>query len=110
MEHNGKRVHIVYEACPESLSDVRGVTLEDQTEYFVLINTSKHPLIQRHALGHELAHIYLDHFDKVQAWDDMPRDDSGQRLSIARNLDIEREANRHAWEFYRAYRDGALPV
>ena len=110
MEHNGKRVRIAHGAFPGSLSDVRGVTFEGQTEFFVLINTSKHPLRQRHALGHELAHIYLDHFDKVPAWDDVPRDDSGQRLLVAQNRDIEREANRHAWAFYRAYRDGTLPA
>lgn len=112
MEHNGKCIRIVYKACPDSLSGFGGVTIEDQTEFFVLINTSKHPLRQRHALGHELAHIYLDHFDKVPArsWENVPRDDGEQRLLVAQNRDIEREANRHAWAFYRAYRDGTLPA
>lgn len=110
MTHNGRRIRIAYKSLPDWMAAIHGVTIEDREEYFVLINTGRPPLIQRHALGHELAHIYLDHFDKVPAWEDVPRDDGGQQILTARNRDIEREANRHAWEYYRAYRDGALPA
>lgn len=93
MEWNGRR--IVVADFPEPLdARIHGAVTETDTKYLVFINPACVGIVQRYALGHELAHIYLNHFYQLE------RD----------VMDCEREANRRAWEFYRAYRDGKLPV
>ncbi len=93
MEWNGRRIYIHHTAEISSKA-VRGATGMDAKSYHVLINTNNAPIVQRHALGHELAHIYRNHHFQPER----PLDE------------IEREADRFAWEYYRAYRDGKLPV
>lgn len=67
---------------------VYGLSLEKESSYIVLINESRPGIVQRHAIGHELAHIFLDHFN------------SNRPLK-----DIEREANRAAWKYYTVYKE-----
>lgn len=92
MKHNGKDIVIRYAAFPEiAQGHVRGITQERSGSYLILIDNTLCRLLQYRALGHELAHIYLDHFQ-------------GNQLFEA----IEHEANAKAWDYYRAYKSGQL--
>ena len=92
MIHNGKRIEIVYTAFPEiTRGHIHGVTKESADSYLIVIDNTGCRLQQYHALGHELAHVYLDHFS------------SGRPLA-----EIEKEANGKAWDYYRAYKSGSL--
>ena len=84
MTHNGKSIRIVYLPLP---GQVHGVTAESDKDYLVAINEQSAAITQRHTIGHELAHIFLDHFDNSKPIQD-----------------VEREANREAWHFYRIYK------
>ena len=92
MEWNGRKIYI-HHTHELTGTEVRGAAAMDDVGYYVLINANNAPLIQRRALGHELAHIYKNHHFQPER----PIDE------------IEREADRFAWEYYRAYRDGKLP-
>lgn len=99
MTHNGKEIRIIYASFP--VKTCGGATIRRPAEYLVLVNESVTPIQQRHALGHELAHIYLGHLEKAAG---LAADSAG----IVEDYALECEANRHAWAFYRAYRDGDL--
>ena len=88
MKHNGKEIRIAYLALPDG---VRGGAVEDEDYYLVVINQSLAAITKRHTIGHELCHVFRDHH-------------SGDR-SIR---EVEEEANREAWNYYRAYRDHRL--
>lgn len=64
---------------------------EAEAKYQVYINGSVAGIVQRHTLGHELAHIFLGHFES-----DLPL------------WAKEREAEEKAWDYYRAYKAGLL--
>lgn len=100
MMANGRPVKIVYEVFPQQIQGkIKGVTFAGTDEYIIMIDSSRHPQAQRHTLGHELAHIYLGHFDRSGvAWELMP--DGG---SFSHDETLEREANAHAWEYYRLF-------
>lgn len=89
MQHNNKIIRIVYLAFPDK---IHGATVETDDEFLIGINSGITSITKRFALGHELAHVYLNHLS------------SGKPLQ-----DAEREANRNAWRFYRAFRDSRLP-
>ena len=89
MKHNGKSIEIVYTAFPDG--PIHGCLADLGERYLILIDSNSYRLQQYHALGHELAHVYMDHFS------------SGRPLA-----DIEKEANGKAWEYYRAYKSGSL--
>ena len=99
MTHNGRPIRI--QRIPFPVKTCGGATIRRPAEYLVLVNESVTPIQQRHALGHELAHIYLGHLEKVAG---LAADSAG----IVEDDALEREANRHAWAFYRAYKDGDL--
>lgn len=84
VQHNGKRIIVDYASMPIS---VYGVSQERQESYIILINSAQPPIVQRHATGHELAHIFLNHHSNNQT----------------PTAELEREANKRAWEFYRLY-------
>ena len=87
--HNGKEVIIDYIPFPENLQGVvYGMISEDRDSYIILIDSTRHPLMQRRATGHELAHLCLDHLHNGKP--------------AAEN---EREANARSWEFYRRYKN-----
>lgn len=88
MKHNGKEIKIVFMQLPES---VYGVTLDSNDGLIVFINNSASSIVQRHAIGHELAHIFLDHFS------------SNRQLR-----ELEREANKAAWYYYRVFKEHLL--
>ena len=89
MQHNNKTIRIVYLAFPDK---IHGATVETEDEFLIGINSGISSITKRYALGHELAHVYLNHHS------------SGRPLQ-----DLEREADQNAWTYYRAYRDSRLP-
>lgn len=94
MKHNGKEIVIRYLAFPEIVQGTaRGITQERADSYLILIDSTRCRLLQYRALGHELAHVFLNHFDSNK--------------SI---MEVEAEAWARSWEFYRAYRNGTLPA
>lgn len=85
-------VSIKYEPFPEQLQgSTSGFTVARRGKYMVVIDSTRAGIVQRRTIGHELAHIFLGHFEKK-----IP------------TLIAEREADRRAWEYYRLYRDGQL--
>ena len=59
---------VMYIDLPDS---IEGIVSKDESGYIVLIN-SKHPTDrQRFTLEHELAHIYLGHFENKQSIEDI---------------------------------------
>lgn len=92
MKHNGKQIDIAFIEFPAMAQDyIGGVSSEMNERYLVLIDKGRCRLHQCRSIGHELAHIYLNHFN------------SSRPLA-----ELEHEANRQAWLFYRAYKDGLL--
>ena len=83
MQHNGKTIKIIYRPLSAVFS---GATVECDNCYLVVIDCTKDESTQHHAIGHELSHIMLDHFD------------NGKPLA-----EIEREADERATEFYNLY-------
>lgn len=65
-----------------------GATADLGREYRVSIDSTRPPKMQREALGHELAHVFLGHFDRPKGTD--PEE-------------LEDEANRNAARYYRRY-------
>lgn len=96
LTHHGKEIRIQYFPFPEELQGklIALTTAKNPERWIVCIDSTRHPLSQRYALGHELAHIFLDHFDRPEAADHVS--------------EIEREADKKTWEFYRAYKAGSL--
>ena len=93
MTHNGKEVRIKFIPFPEGIETLPGfLTGSCKIDYWLIaINSRLHPLTQRHALGHELAHLFLDHLEQDKPiWEQ------------------EAEANKMAWYFYREYKAGRL--
>lgn len=85
---------------------------KDPETYVVFINKGASVQKQRHAFGHELAHVFLGHFRT----DDPLTIDPKKRKVLHHGVEIssatidpatsksEEEANAHAWEFYRRYK------
>jgi len=89
-----RKVKIIRTPFPEIIQgNVYGVLTENRTKdgFLIVIDSSRAPIVQRHTLGHELAHLFCDHFY------------SGREIN-----DMERESNSLAWHYYRLYRDGML--
>lgn len=83
----------------------------EKESYFVFIANEASAQKQRFAFGHELAHIFLDHFHS----DDPITIDREKRIVFHNGKEIdpsmidtasksEKEANARAWEFYRKYK------
>ena len=86
MTHQGKPVNIIYLELP---ARIHGILQETAAEFLIAINAADAPIVQRHALGHELCHIYRNHLNQPE-----------------RGLkDIEQEANKYAWQYYRSYKN-----
>ena len=89
MQHKGKEVKVKYLPFPlEVQGKCTGFLSERTSCYLIGIDSTRTPQQQRHTLGHELAHLFLDHLDRH----DQP---------IA---DQEAEANRMAWYYYREWK------
>ena len=97
MMHNGKPVIVKTLPFPDSLRGTAGgFAVVNDKEYTVAVDEGNAAIVQRFVLGHELAHVFLNHLEAHLDREDVRREEQ------------EREANKRAWEFYRAYRDHAL--
>ena len=93
LRHRGMDVYIdisLFSDFSERIDKIGGFAVKRHDCYVIAINTSRPLIVQRFVLGHELAHVFLDHLEA-------PR-----QISVK---DMEREANKAAWDYYRAYRD-----
>ena len=78
---------------PKTLDGTIGnFTILEDDLYTVIINADISLPTQHEVLGHELAHIFCNHFQRK----DLDRDSK------------EEEANQKAWEYYEAYKAGKL--
>ncbi len=92
MKHNGKPIEIVYIPFPEGAQGyVLGMTSNQPDKYLIMVDSTRCRILQYRALGHELAHIYLNHHTRQDP--------------VA---ELELEAESQQWNYYRAYRSGAL--
>ena len=100
-DDKGRQIKITRCPFPETIrGKVRGLTIYDKDGFFVVIDSTRGQVAQRRTLGHELAHIFLGHFDRSDIeWQQLPK---GSRFITDRK--IEAEANRHAWKYYRLYK------
>lgn len=90
---HGRTVAIIYRRFPEKhRKETRGFVVKEDGRYTVIINTDLSPLLRNHTLGHELAHVFCGHLDT----------EGGDKI------EQEHEADRLAWDYYKAYRDGCL--
>lgn len=88
-----RKVAIIYRRLPEDVRwDKWGFTIHEGDLYTVIINADISLPTQHKVLGHELAHIFCNHFERK----DLDRDSK------------EEEANQKAWEYYKAYKAGKL--
>jgi Zn-dependent peptidase ImmA (M78 family) len=88
-----KTIRLVYLPFPESIrGKLQGIAEKNKEGFIIAIDSTRAPLIQRRTLGHELAHIFLNHYEQARP--------------VALQ---EKEADFRAWEFYRAYKAGNLP-
>lgn len=86
---DGLPVEITRTPFPEIAQGVIwGATVATGTKYIVTLDSTRSRKLQREALGHELAHVWLRHFERPKGAD--PEE-------------IENEANRNAARFYRRY-------
>ena len=94
MTHNGREIQIRYQEFPQEIRGaVYGITTAKvEGLYIILIDSTRHPITQRQSLWHELAHVFLNHFEQH----DRPLKEQ------------EREANKKSWEYYRRYKAGTL--
>lgn len=99
-DDKGRQIKITRCPFPETIrGKVRGVTSHDKDGFFVVIDSTRGQVAQRRTLGHELAHIFLGHFDRSDIeWELLEK---GTRFITDR--EIEAEADRHAWKYYRLY-------
>lgn len=84
-------INCYYEPFPnvKRIAGLCGLLDEEKQEYILAINSVCCDIRKRHAFGHEMAHLCLDHLNQI----DRPI------------MECEAEANERAWEFYRRYRD-----
>ena len=101
MKYNGKQVTVDYSDFPDGLHRfIKAFVAEDDDGYFICIDSRRAPVVQRFALGHELAHLIFNH--ELMSRSEY-KSSSRQQLQ-----NREREANKAAWHYYRAYRDNQL--
>ena len=89
MTRNGKKIIIYRTQFPEEIREnVRGMAAEAADRYYVVIDQELTAEAKRKVLGHELAHIFLGHFDNNRSNDQA----------------AEAEADQEAEKYYRLYK------
>ena len=100
LERRGKPIEIKYISFPGELKRlIRGATVERDDHFTVLIDSDLNADQLKRTLGHELAHIFLGHFDD-RGGDWRPLPDQGQYMQDPAR---ERAADDHALEYYQMY-------
>ena len=88
MQKNGKPIEIRFEAFPEDLrGKIYGLSKDTGRSYLILIDSTQDTQTQRRAIGHELAHVFLNHHGQT-----------GRPVK-----ELEKEADEMAAHFYREY-------
>ena len=89
----GRTVEIYYVPIPDEEGTVtRGLAVKDKEMYKIYINSGISRILQKHTLGHELAHVFCGHLDTENP------DRAAQ----------EKEADQKAWDYFDAYTHGKL--
>lgn len=90
-DDKGRQIKITRCPFPETIrGKVRGITSHDKDGFFVVIDSTRGQVAQRRTLGH---------FDRSGIeWKLLQK---GTRFITDR--EIEAEADRHAWKYYRLY-------
>ena len=90
---HGRTVEIYYVPFPDEEGTVtRGLAVKDKEMYKIYINSGISRILQKHTLGHELAHVFCGHLDTENP------DRAAQ----------EKEADQKAWDYFDAYTHGKL--
>lgn len=88
MTRNGKKIIISFVKFPKEIREnVHGMAAEAADRFYVVIDQELTEEEKRKAIGHELAHIFLGHFDNNRSNDPA----------------AEAEADREAARYYRLY-------
>ena len=88
MHKNGKPIEIRFESFPEDLrGKIYGLSKDTGRSYLILIDSTQDTQTQRRAIGHELAHVFLNHHGQT-----------GRPVK-----ELEKEAAEMATHFYREY-------
>lgn len=89
MTWNGKKIIVSYILFPEEMREnVRSMAAEAAEKYYVVIDQELTEEAKRKAISHELAHIFLGHFDNNRCNDPA----------------AEAEADQEAAKYYRLYK------
>lgn len=85
-----------------------GITTHTRGEnnFYVLINSAQGQAKQRHIIGHELAHIFLGHFDMplLEDGSDIVNISMLEKKRLIVNLTHEKEADKNARKYYKLYK------
>ena len=88
MTHNGRQIKI--HTFPDDIKLLRGISFIQGDAYIIGINKKLTQDQYKHTLGHELAHIFLNHLDNLKP---------GERTTAEQ----EQEADERATEFYSLF-------
>lgn len=88
MIHNGRQ--IIIRAFPDGIKHLTGISFIQGDSYIIGIDKNLPQNQYKHILGHELAHIFLNHLDNLKP---------GERTTAKQ----EQEADERATEFYNLF-------
>ena len=88
MTHNGRQIKI--HAFPDGINHLTGISFIQGDSYIIGIDKKLSQDQHKHILGHELAHIFLNHLDNLKP---------GERTTAKQ----EQEADERATEFYNLF-------
>ena len=90
MTHNGRQIKIY--AFPDEIKHLTGISFIQGDSYIIGINKKLPQDQYKHILGHELAHILLNHLDSLKP---------GERTTADQELKAEQKAS----EYYTLFAD-----
>lgn len=111
------KISVYFTPLPEGVHGAVFLDRKDPGAFFVLCNSTEKAITRRHAFGHELAHIFLGHFDTAATLDINTAGSAakvsyqgeeirkGDPTPLHFNKEpCELEANAAAWSYYRKYK------
>ena len=105
IHHHNKPIRIKYTEFQEEIrGNITGFTVGGKEDYLVVIDSTLPQEQQQYVLGHELAHIFLNHFDNGGGAE--IRKVAAGEYTVPEEL--EAEAYRNAWNYYNLYINGKL--
>lgn len=107
-DNAGRNIIITKHPFTGKAKKFRGVTAHARGEnnFYVLINSARGKAKQRRTIGHELAHIFLGHFDMPLLEDgpDIVNISMFNKKRLVQNLTHEKEADKNARKYYKIYK------